>query len=425
MKRLLTPVTVAVAAVALGSSAPAPTQQNSWWFDAPETRAGAYWIKTDLEAGPARELAAHLNLMFAEYGKRLAGLPPRAPAPLNVLLFQRQQDYLATLGQQFGVDASGTGGMFFVTPAGSALAAWVEGLSRRRIEHVLQHEGFHQFAWSRFGADLPMWVNEGLAEFFGESVVVDRTLILGQTNPRVIDAVREAIEQEKSIPFRRMLSMTPEQWSESLQRGSAAVAYRQAWSMVHFLVYGDGGRYTARFEAYLKLINSGLPSEHAFTRAFETEDFEAFERRWKEHALAARPSAFGTAAERIEFLARGAAELSRRGQSPGSMPELIDALRGAGFSTELQSHASVVQLSVGDAALFEIPMDGLCEKQPSFLIEKAKKRGGFSPKQRQLEEARPTPPSIRTECLRPHNLAVRWFRDRDSGDYRYEIDVVE
>lgn len=421
--RLPIPVCLVVALLAGAAAALAP-QQGSWWRRAGESQAGAYWIKTDLEPDLARDLAAHLNLMCAEYGKRLAGLPPRAPTPMNVLLFDRQQDYLATLQQQFNVDATGTGGMFFATPSGSALAAWVEGLPRRRIEHVLQHEGFHQFAWSRFGDDLPAWVNEGLAEFFGESVVVDGVLVLGQGNPRVIDAVREAIAQERSIPFHRLLTMTSEQWSESVQRGDAALAYRQSWSMVHFLVYADAGRYAGRFEAYLKLINSGLPSEHAFTRAFETDDFDAFERRWKEYALGARPSAFGAALERIEFLARGTAELSRRGESPESLAALIDALRAAGFAAEVTSHASAVRLSVDEARLAEIPLDALCEKQPVFVVERARRRGGLSEHHKRLETAFPTPPSIRTENLRPRNLAVRWYRDRQTQEYRYEIEVA-
>ena len=128
---------------------------------------------------------------------------------------------------------------------------------------------------------------------------------------------------------------------------------------------------------------------------------------------------------RDPVLRRRAAELSRRGSSPASMPELIEGLRAAHFSTDVQGHSSLAQLSAEDGSLYAIPMDDLCAKQPAFLVEKAKKRGGFSPRQRQLEEKLPTPPSIRTESLRPRNLLVRWFRDKDSGEYRYEIDVVE
>ncbi|HVP73762.1 MAG TPA: DUF1570 domain-containing protein, partial [Phycisphaerales bacterium] len=227
-----------VLAVVCGFQQPPRQAQLSWWDRSPERKVGYYWIKTDLPAAQANALARHLNLMYEEYSRRLASLPLRGQEKLNVLIFNDPQDYLLTLRARFGVNAQGTGGMFFVTPAGAALAFWTKDLPQRRIEHVVQHEGFHQFAFSRFGDDLPMWVNEGLAEFFGESVMVDDKLILGQTTPRVLDAIKNGIEKDEFVPFRSMLSMSPAKWNAAVSNGDAAMNYHQAWSMVHFLVYG-------------------------------------------------------------------------------------------------------------------------------------------------------------------------------------------
>ena len=393
-----------------------------WWQRAAERKVGFYWIKTDLEAETANELARHLNLMHIEYSKRLASLPPRVPAPLNVLIFAHRDDYLETLRRRFDIDATGTGGIFFVTPAASGLAFWTESLPRRRVLHVLQHEGFHQFAYSRFGGDLPVWVNEGLAEFFGESVMVGRTLIIGQTNPRVIGRVRQAIELDTYLPFRRMLSMSPQQWSSALGGETAALQYHQAWSMVHFLVYGDNGRYVERFEAYLRLLNAGFPSEHAFIRAFETDEIHAFERRWRQYAQAARPSAFITSLERIEFLAEGALELSRRGVAPQSIEELRDALVAIDFVFPLKKHEVSVELRADDEAMYRIPQDDLADEQPIFVVIKTR-RGQLTRRQRKLEETAPTPLTIATEDLRPKAISIRWMRDRTSGELSYELVV--
>ncbi|MHC4127875.1 MAG: hypothetical protein ACYSUA_06840, partial [Planctomycetota bacterium] len=98
----------------------------------------------------------------------------------------------------------------------------------------------------------------------------------------MLDEVRTALELGTYVPFDRMLAMTAQQWSEALAGGKAAGLYSQSWSMVHFLLYGDGGQYRQRFERYLRLVNAGHLSREAFARAFETEDFDAFERRWKE-----------------------------------------------------------------------------------------------------------------------------------------------
>ncbi len=395
--------------------------QLSWWDRSPEKKVGYYWIKTDLPAAQANALARHLNLMYEEYSRRLASLPLRGQEKLNVLIFKDPKDYLLTLRARFGVNAEGTGGMFFVTQAGAALAFWVEGLPQRRIEHVVQHEGFHQFAYSRFGDDLPMWLNEGMAEFFGESVMVDDKLIIGQNTPRTLDAIKNAVETNTSVPFRSMLSMSPQKWNAAVNAGDAAMNYHQAWSMVHFLVYGDGGKYTSAFETYLRHLNNGLPSEEAFVRTFGP-DIEQFEAAWKKYALAAKPSAFVTALERMEFLAEGLLELGRLKKYPQSMDELKAMLREINFSHVTKAHGREEKLSAADDTLFTIPLDDLCPEQPVFELSRPKSRA-TSKKERMLEEANPTPPVIATKNLRPKGLGLKWLRDDDANTFNYDVVV--
>jgi hypothetical protein len=405
-----------------GASQQPPRQaQLSWWDRAPEKKVGYYWIKTDLPAAQANALARHLNLMYEEYSRRLASLPLRGQEKLNVLIFQDPKDYLLTLRARFGVGAEGTGGMFFVAPAGAALAFWIGDLPQRRIEHVVQHEGFHQFAYSRFGDDLPMWVNEGLAEFFGESVMVEDKLILGQTTPRVIDAVKNAIETNEHVPFRSMLSMSPQKWNAQVSQGDAAMNYQQSWSMVHFLVYGGGGKYTSAFETYLRHLNNGLPSEEAFTRTFGP-DIEQFESAWKKYALAARPSAFVTALERMQFLGEGLLELSRIKRYPQSMDELKSMLREINFSHTSRAHGREETFSATDDALFTIPMDDLCPEQPAFELSRPKSRAN-SRRERMLEEHNPAPPVISTLNLKTRGLGLKWRRDAESNTLTYDVVV--
>ncbi|MHC4217235.1 MAG: DUF1570 domain-containing protein, partial [Planctomycetota bacterium] len=417
-----------VGLIAIGLAAPALGQgrqaQSPWWFRAAEREVGHYWVKTDLPTEEAGALARHLNLMYGEYAGRLSSLPARAPAPLNVLLFADREDYEDTLHARYGIDAAATGGMFFETASGTALALWTGGLSRRRVRHVLQHEGFHQFAYSRFGSDLPPWVNEGLAELFGMSVVVGGNLMVGQASAQVLDEIRSALELGTHVPFDRMLSMTSKQWSEALENNDAAGLYTQSWSMVHFLVYGDGGRYLERFERYLRLVNAGYRSRESFVRAFETEDFEAFERRWRQYIESVSPSSFVTALERLEFLAEGALALSRKGELPESLDELQEGLGAIEFALTLHGHAGTVELrSVG--RMFTIPPTGASREggyEPVFVVSRPKLHQLTRP-QRVVEEARPTPSVIETMYLKPRDLAVKWTRGEDGESFTYDIVV--
>jgi len=393
-----------------------------WWERAPEEKIGHYWIKTDVEADLANRLARHLNLMYAEYSRRLASLPSREPEKLNVMIFRTQRDYEFVLRTKFGVDGTGSGGMFFANPSGTALAFWVEGLPMRRIEHVLQHEGFHQFAYSRFGGDLPPWTNEGLAEFFGEAVLVDRKLVIGQTTPRVIERLKTAIELDEYIPFQRILTMTGRDWNRQVRRGDGSLQYHQAWSMVHFLVYGDDGRYVNAFEKYLRLINAGYRSEESFIRAFGN-DIKAFEQRWVEYAKQAKPSAFVTAMERMEFLAAGALHLREKDIVPESLDDLKAELQEVGFTYTHATHGVQTTLSAEDDKLFTIPADDLADEQPVFVVEKINPRT-LPLRERRKELKHPSPCALRTKHLEPNDLVVRWHLDEDDEAFSYEI-IVE
>jgi hypothetical protein len=396
--------------------------QLSWWDRAPEKKVGHYWIKTDLANDQALAIARHLNIMYDEYLKRMANLPVRVEEKLNVMIFKSRQDYSFTLRARFGVNAEASGGMFFANTAGTALAFWVEGLPERRIEHVIQHEGFHQFAYSRFGDDLPIWLNEGLAELFGEAIVVGDRLVIGQTTPRMLDEMKIAVDANRHIAFHKMLNMTSGDWADLLKNDKTApLAYRQAWSMVHFLIYGDGGQYSDSFNTYLKHLNTGLPSEQAFIRAFGP-DVDAFENRWKVNVMAAKPSAFATALERIEFLAEGTLELSRRKVYPQSLDELKKELRDADFSFAQNTHAIAAKLSAEDERLFTIPMDDLCAEQPVFIVTKTKLMQATR-HELALEKTNPTPATIATDHLRPMSLRINWLRDEEKNTFRYQIVV--
>jgi hypothetical protein len=215
--------------------------------------------------------------------------------------------------------------------------------------------------------------------------------------------------------------MSPQKWNAAVSAGNAAMNYHQAWSMVHFLVYGDGGKYTAAFETYLRHLNNGLPSEEAFVRTFGP-DIEQFEAAWKKYALAAKPAAFVTALERLEFLSEGLLELGGMKRYPQTMDELKAMLREIDFKHTTKAHGRAETLSAADDSLFTIPMDDLCPEQPVFEIVKPKSRQ-TSRKERMLEEQNPTPPVIETRSLRPKGLRIKWLRDEATNTFSYDVVV--
>ncbi len=384
-----------------------------------EVRSEHYRVLSDLDKDITSSYAKHLDLFYEEFSRRLAGIPQQAPEVPFVLMFSKERDYLDVLKTTYGINATGSGGMFFMSPRGAALAFFVEGLPRTRVFHVIQHEGFHQYAFSRFTNSLPPWVGEGLAEFFGEAVVVDGRVIVGQASPGPVRAIKTAIEQGTTVDFLRMLTMSHEQWNENVRVGSAAVQYTQAWSMVQFLGWAESGRYMRPFENYLRLLHSGMQSDRAFVQAFGTDDVASFERTWKEWARQSKPTAFGTAALRLGFLAEGLRALARDGISVTDLDDLLAKLRQRNFTVDITVHGRTATLSADDAAL-DIPQDELAKVKPVFEL-RASKPSRSSTKEKRANETHPMPPVILTRGLEPRELMLEWTRTKSLDDFEYEL----
>lgn len=398
----------------------ASSPSRSWWARATVASSRYYEIKSDLPKEDFVRYARHLDRMYEEYAQRFSSLRKRNPGEaMNVMIFRKQSDYLYVLRTRYGIDGTGSGGMFFMNRRGQGLALWVESLPERRVHHVIQHEGFHQYAYTLFGNDLPIWVNEGLAEFFGEAVLVGNTLVLGQTTPRVLRTLKGAIENDEHVPFGQMVNMSSAEWNNNVKSGGAALQYRQAWSMVHFLIYGQDARYQSEFERYLRKLNIATPPDAAWNDVFGP-NLAPFELAWKEFALAARPSAFRTALERIEFMAEGALELSRRGSKPTSLDELQTQLVEIGFRQEVVGHGSRSILRATDPVNFAIPADDFTDTA-EFVVESRRRR--LNRREKMWEEKQPMPPDIKTDGLRPNRITVEWSRDRETGAISYELRV--
>jgi hypothetical protein len=185
---------------------------------------------------------------------------------------------------------------------------------------VLQHEGFHQFAYAVIGGQRPMWLNEGIAEYFGEAVFTGDDYLTGIVPQWRLMRVREELNNKTFASIDEMMQLTAEQWN-----GKLSVAnYDQGWAMVHFLIHGDGGKYRAAFGRFMQGINEHHPWRNAWREQFG-DDPAAFEQRWRAYwsGLPDHPTldlyTSATVATLTSYLARAAAA----GQTFATLDELL------------------------------------------------------------------------------------------------------
>ncbi len=339
--------------IVVAAAAPAAAQHDMQVFN---TRF--YRIVTNLSADDARPIARHMDQVFSEYTRRLAraGFRQRGASEMNLYLIDTQANYVRLLAEK-GINGIGSGGMFFVRGDEAGLATFVAGQGRTRMLATLQHEAFHQFAYLRIGTNLPIWANEGLAEYFGDALLVRGRFRPGMVDRRRLANVQQAVAHDKAFGFGELLNMTGQEWVGRVNRreGNVALMYDQAWSMVHFLVHARRGRFEPAFMNYLYQIHRGRTSAQAFEQAFQTTDYQPFEDAWREYIVDLEPDPLTTAIERLSFMAEGVKHLDDSARSFASIEQLQNAMRDANFTYRIAAHGIRVTMSADDPNNFAPP----------------------------------------------------------------------
>lgn len=366
-----------------------------------------YLVTTDLDKKLAGRIAEHMDRVHAEYDRRLSMFNARDTRTKALFLFANPEDYFKTMQENFGINASNSSGMFFTNERGPMLAAWLGGQSPEQLLETLQHEGFHQFAWTRIGVDLPPWANEGLARYFGDALMVKGKFITGNVSGPRLRHVQNAIKADRIVPFRQLMTMPTEEWGNRVVGGDAAMQYDQAWSIVHFLINASRGKYSRAFENYLRNISKGFMHAEAFDRAFGANSYDAFEKAWKKYVLELKPDPLSTALQRLQFLAAGIRELDKREVKFETVDQLKGSLRSIHFAVRFMEHGGVHTMSSDDDENFEAPQPENTRRKTELKLDKNR-----DPR---------LPPEVTVEGLNPRPRVV-WSRDENgvlSSDIEY------
>ena len=230
-----------------------------------------YIIHTDLDTDGVQEAVVRMTAMADEYRRRTRGFSGKLRKRLPFYLFRNSKDYYAFGGLK------GSAGVFM----GGALMAIAGEKTSEQTWHIVQHEGFHQFAHATIGRDLPIWADEGMAEYFGQAIFTGDGFVVGVIPPRRLARLKKEIKENKIKSFSKMMTMTNRQWIKEM----APVNYDQAWSMIYFLIRAENGKYQKATTGFLKDISRGRPYLDAWTRNFGPK-IKIFEKRWREYWLA-------------------------------------------------------------------------------------------------------------------------------------------
>ena len=125
------------------------------------------------------------------------------------------------------------------------------------VYHEYTHFMLRKSPW------LPLWLNEGLAEFYQNTDIQEKEVLLGQASADDIYYLRD----NRLLPLITLLKVDYKSpYYHEEQKGS--VFYAQSWALTHYIEMTDGQKGTHRLAEYAKLLLQGEDSVTAAQHAF-------------------------------------------------------------------------------------------------------------------------------------------------------------
>jgi tetratricopeptide (TPR) repeat protein len=258
MKRLSSPVAAGLAlAVSFLAAVPAqalPRKKDEWI----EVRSASFTLYSNAGARNTTRIGADLERLRAALSQLMPGLALSSPYPTSIFVFDSAYSF-KPYQRIFQGKSLEVGGYFMSRELGNFVA--IDGNPKGDGTAIIYHEYLHYVLRNNY-ASLPLWLNEGLAEYYSTFEVVGDEAKIGLP---VMDHIRW-LRGNKMYPLPTLLAIneTSPEYNENQRRGGF---YAQSWALVHYLLAGNPQRREQAIR-YLQLLQDGQPLDAAFQQSF-------------------------------------------------------------------------------------------------------------------------------------------------------------
>jgi tetratricopeptide (TPR) repeat protein len=234
----------------LRAAVPLPPESEQW------TALTAGELRIYSNASPHATLGIATNLLrMREAVGKVTTLAVYSPKPTYVLIFRTEASFAPYRDALFHGQDAPVSGAFLSGRAASFIA--VNAAAEGGVARLVYHELTHHFMRNTIPG-LPLWLDEGLAEYHSTFSVRGHEVRIGAMIPEHVRLLRS---RRPLIPLERHFAIdqqSPEYTDPAQQRRF----YAQSWALVHSF-YSGGPERRARLEAFLDAIRSGRSAAEA------------------------------------------------------------------------------------------------------------------------------------------------------------------
>jgi tetratricopeptide (TPR) repeat protein len=213
-----------------------------------EVRSQHFVVLTDTNEKQGRRVADQFERMRSVFHVMMPAASDSAGSPIIVLALKDKKAFQTLEPEAYLAKGQlDLAGYFMQAPDKNYILLRLDAQGDHPFATVY-HEYAH-FMMRKASAWIPLWLNEGLAEFYQNTDIQEKEVLLGQPNPDDILYLR----QNRLLPLTTLISVdqTSPYYHEE-QKGS--VFYAESWALTHYIEITDRQKGTNRLQDYAKLL---------------------------------------------------------------------------------------------------------------------------------------------------------------------------
>ena len=258
MTRPLIANVLAFLCVAILLVTPLPGAKHETWV---EVRSPNFIVVSNASEKQARTAATRLEQMRAVLRESLQVANQHARATVTVLAVKDEASMKALLPEYWIQNRARPAGIF-VHQMNQYFAAIQLDSPGSDLYHTIYHEYFHSLT-TPYYPNLPVWISEGLAEFYGNSHISDTGVELGVADADLI----AGLKQGNLIPLDALFKVDYRSPYYNEQK-KTSIFYAESWALTHYLMLGDNQAHKPMLDAYLAALLHGATEEQAAAQSF-------------------------------------------------------------------------------------------------------------------------------------------------------------
>jgi tetratricopeptide (TPR) repeat protein len=233
-------------------------EKSDHWI---EVRSPHFTVVSNASEQKAREVASRFEQIRTVFSESLP-LTGSHPSPSITILAFKNQDSLRPLLAEFWTGGHARPGGFFTHRLGQFYMALDLSAPGPYPYATLYHEYYHSLT-TPYIPTLPVWLAEGLAEFFGNTEISAGEVRMGLPDPSFIKRLKQdglmritdLINVDRLSPYYN-------------EQAKTSIFYAEAWALTHYLMVGDHNAHRAQLMQFLEATAQGVPAERAAVAAF-------------------------------------------------------------------------------------------------------------------------------------------------------------